>query len=296
MISTIKNFALTLTVALLFSSCEKDPGQSGNPIQQGNTTIQINAISPDVYNILQVRYNNVINAPIKATIRFTLKDGQQKDAQITIPANNKDLQQWDENKFINTWNYTGGYYDSTGNTPNGPIDRRWDIASVKITAVSCPDKEYGFKILTSDDWIFFQPKDSTTSISFISNKDTVFYSGYDFMGTLSQFNNSTTSYYFNFLYNKVMLFSGSEQYPLHEGMTMNIPLMVYNYNSRNYGSFPDGPQAYLNGSTIVLTITKITDTHFDATFSGKLWSAMQADTLHISNGEIKNAVLPERVN
>lgn len=93
-----------------------------------------------------------------------------------------------------------------------------------------------------------------------------------------------------------MLFSGSEQYPLHEGMAMNIPLMVYTYNSRNYGSFPDGTQAYLNGSTIVLTIIKVTDTHFDATFSGKLWSAMQADTLHISNGEIKNAVLPERVN
>ena len=93
-----------------------------------------------------------------------------------------------------------------------------------------------------------------------------------------------------------MLFSGSEKYPLSKGMTMNIPLMVYHQNSRTYGSFPDGPQAYLNGSTIVLTVTKVTATHFDATFSGKLWSAMQADTLHISNGEIKNAVLPERVD
>ncbi len=295
-INTIKIFALVLTVALFFSSCEKDPGQSGNPIQQGNTTIQINAISPDVYNILQVRYNNVINAPIKATIRFTLKDGQQKDAQITIPANNKNLLQWDENKFINSWNYTGGYYDSTGNTPNGPIDRRWDIASVKIMAASCPDKEYGFKVLTTNDWIFYQPKDSITSVSFISNKDTVFYSGYDFLGTLSQFTNSISHYYFNFLYNKVMLFSGSEQYPVHEGMTIDIPLMVYNFNSRNYGSWPDGPQASSNGSTIVLTITKVTGTHFDAKFSGNLWSSMQADTLHIYNGEIKNAVLPERVN
>lgn len=295
-ITPIHIFALALTVGLFFSGCEKNPGQPGNTIQQGNTTIQINAISPDNINILQVRYNNVINAPINATIRFTLKDGQQKDAQITIPANYKSLQQWDENKFINTWNYTGGYYDSTGNTPSGPIDRRWDIASVKITAVSCPDKEYGFKVLTSNDWIFYQPKDSITSISFIANKDTVFYSDYDFMGTLNQFINSASFYYFNFLYNRVKIFSGSEQYPLHEGMTMNIPLMVYNFNSRNYGSQPDGPQASSNGSTIVLTITKVTGTHFDATFSGKLWSSMQADTLHISNGQIKNAVLPERVN
>jgi hypothetical protein len=93
-----------------------------------------------------------------------------------------------------------------------------------------------------------------------------------------------------------MIFSGIETYPLNEGMIINIPLMVYKHNSRPYGSQPDGPQASSNGSTIKLTITKITRTHFDATFSGKLWSSLQADTLHISNGKIKNAVLPERVD
>ena len=295
MINSIKIFALSLSVAMFFSSCEKGPDQSESLIQQGNTTIQINAISPDVYNILQVRYNNVINAPIKATIRFTLKDGQQKEAQITIPANYKNLQQWDENKFINTWNYDG-YYDSTGNTPAGPIDRSWDIASVKITAVSCPDKEYGFKVITSEDWIFYQPKDSITSVSFISNKDTVSYSDYDFIAPSIQYHKTTSAYNFSFFRSKVMMFSGIETYPLNEGMIINIPLMVYKHNSRPHGSQPDGPQASSNGSTIKLTITKLTGTHFDATFSGKLWSSLQADTLHISNGKIKNAVLPQRVD
>lgn len=292
-INSIKIFALTLSVALFFSSCKKDPVQSGNPIQQGNTTIEINAISPDIYNILQVRYNNVINAEIKATVTFYLKDGQQKNVQIIIPANNKSLQEWSENKFINTWNYTG-YYDSTGNASIPPIDRSWDISSVKITAVSCPDKEYGFKVLISDEWNLYQPKDLITSVSFISNKDTISYFDYDFIATLIQYNNRTSAYYFNFFSSKVMLFSDIEKYPLNEAMTMNIPLMVYKQNSRNYGSQPDGPQSSSNGSTIKLTITKLTGTHFDATFSGKLWSSLQADTLHISNGEIKNAVLPER--
>ena len=294
MINTIKIFALTLSVALFFSSCEKGTVQSENAIQQGNTTIQINAISPDVYNLLQVRYNNVINAPIKVTIAFQLKDGKQKNVQIIIPANNKNLQGWGDNKFINTWNYTG-YYDSTGNGSTPTIDRSWDIASVKITAVSCPDKEYGFQVLTSDNWVFYQPKGLTTSVYFISNKDTVSYTDYDFIVPLIQYHNRTSAYYFSFFNSKVMLFSGFEKYPLNEGIIMNIPLMVYKLNSRNYGSQPDGPQAFSNGSTIKLTITKLTGTHFDATFSGKLWSSMQPDTLRISNGQIKNAVLPARV-
>jgi hypothetical protein len=282
----------TLSPTLLLSSCEK--GQSENRIQQGNTIIQINAISPDIFHILQVRYNNVINAPINVTVAFHLEDGQKKNVQITIPANNKNLQEWSENKFINTWDYEG-YLDSTGNNSTPPIDRSWDISSVEIIAVSSPDKEYGFKVLTSNDWSFYEPTDPHTIVSFISNKDTISYSDYDFMATLTQFNNTNSNYYFNFFSAKVMLFSDVQNYPLTQGMTMNIPLMVYKHNSRNYGSYPDGPQAYTNGSTLVLTITKVTDTHFDASFSGNLWSAMQADTLRISHGEIKNALLPERV-
>lgn len=294
-VHSIKFFALILIAILFFTSCEKDPVESGNPIQQGRTIIQINAVSPDIVTLLQVRYNNVINAPIKATVTFHLRDGQQKDVQVTIPANNKDLMEWDENKFINTWNYRG-FYDSTVIGPPPPIDRSWDIAFVRIKAVSCPDKEYGFKALTSDDWTFYEPKDSITSISFISNKDTIAYSDYDFKTNLTQYNNRTSNYYFNLFRNKVMMFSENETYPLNQGKTMKIPLMVYTHHSRNYGSSPDGPKAHLNGSTIVLTITKLTKTHFDATFSGKLWSAMQADTLHITEGKIKNAVLPERVD
>lgn len=281
-----------LPISLFLSGCEKDDPIGG--IQQGNTIIQINAVSPDIYNILQVRYNNVIAAPITATITFHLEDGQKKNVQINIPANNKNLQEWSENKFINTWNYNG-FLDSTGNNSTPPIDRSWNISSVEITAVSCPDKEYGFKILTSDEWTFYEPRDPHTIVSFVSNKDTVFYSDYDFIATLTQYNNQTRNYYFNFFSASVMLFSDVQKYPLTEGMTMNVPLMVYRFNSRNYGSQPDGPQAYLNGSTIVLTITKATSTHFDATFSGNLWSSRQQDTLHISNGEIKNALLPERV-
>ncbi len=292
-IRAIAILVFSLCVAAFFPSCEKGADPGGNQIQQGNTMIQINAISPDIYNRLQIRYNNVISSPINVTLALHLRDGQKKNMRVTVPANNKSYQQWGEDEFIVVWNYNE-FYDSTGVAPTPQIDRNWDIASVEIIGVNCPDKEYGFQVLTTNDWFFYHPKELTTSVSFISNTDTVSYSDYDFIATLTQFNPGVSRYYFNFFSNKVLFFSDNQKYPLKQGMVMNIPMMVYNYHFRNYGSWPDGPQATSNGSTIVLTITKITNTHFDATFSGKLWSSMQTDTLRISRGEIKNAILPER--
>lgn len=291
---TVKISALALTIILFFSSCGKNPYQRQNPIQQGRTIIQINAIRPG--NVpLQLRYNNVIDAPIKVTIAFYLTSGDKKEVQVTIPANNKHLIQWGQGDFINSWDYSE-YYDSTGIAPTPSIDRSWDISSIKITGVSCTDKEYGFIVLTTNDWIFYKPKDSITSVNFVVNKDTVSYSDYDFINNNNQFNTSLSNYFFNFFNNHIFIFSDTEIFPLSEGMTMDIPLMVYFNKEQKYGSQPDGPQASSNGSTLKLTITKLTGTHFDATFSGKLWSSRQADTLRISYGQIKNALLPEKVD
>lgn len=293
-----KTFAVILSLALLFSNCKKDPVPSDNIIQQGNTTIEINAIFPTLpsgsSHFLQVRYNNVINAAINATITFHLKNGEQKRIPINIPAGYKNLVQRRDSSYINTWDYTG-HYDSTGNGSIPVIDGSWDVSSVEITSVTCSDKEYGFKVLTSaDNWNFYKPKNSATSINFISNKDTISYSGYDFETSANSFYTADiSSYGFYFFSSGILLFSGNEKYPLTQGFKINIPLMLYRWNSRDYGSQPDGEDAASNGSTIQLTITKITSTHFDATFSGRLWSSRQPDTLRISQGVIKNALLPK---
>ena len=293
----IKTFAAILSFAILFSNCNKNTALPGNIIQQGNTTIEINAISPrdaSGGSMLQVRYNNVIDAAINATITFHLKDGQQKKIAIKIPAGYKNLTSWVNGGYMNIWDYQG-HYDSTGNGSIPVIDYSWDVSSVEITSVTSPDKEYGFKVLTGNDqWTSYQPKDSLTTISFISNKDTIFYSGYDFETSANNlYTTAISSYGFYFFNSKILLFSGNEKYPLSEGMNINIPLMVYHWNSRNYGSQPNGEEAASNGSTLQLTITKLTSIHFDATFSGKLWSSRQPDTLRISHGEIKNALLPK---
>ena len=69
--------------------------RSNNAIQQGNTTIAINAIFTGAprgaSRFLQVRYNNVIDAPINVTVTFYLKNGQQKNIPVTILAGYKNL-------------------------------------------------------------------------------------------------------------------------------------------------------------------------------------------------------------
>jgi len=80
--NTIRFFAATLSVGILFSDCKKDTARSNNAIQQGNTTIEINAIFTGNPRgrpyFLQVRYNNVIDAPINVNVTLYLKNGQQK--------------------------------------------------------------------------------------------------------------------------------------------------------------------------------------------------------------------------
>lgn len=299
-LNTIRFFAATLSIGILFSDCKKDTARSNNAIQQGNTTIEINAIYTGTpggsSRFLQVRYNNVINAPINVTVTFYLKNGQQKNIPVTIPAGYRHLQSWGDDKYFNTLDYAG-HTDSTGNGSTPVVDGSWDVSSLAITAVSCPDKEYGFKVLTgADEWTFYKPTGPFTTVSFISNKDTVSYSDYDFNTDACTYRANLNAYGFYFFTYRVSLYSATASYPLQVGMKMDIPAMVYNWNSRRYGSQPDGVDAASNGSTLQLSITNLTSTHFDATFSGKLWSSLQPDTLFISDGEIKNALLPAKVD
>lgn len=284
----IQLIATTLALATFSSACEKDTAPASNKIQQGNTTIEMNAIYTG-YD-LQVRYNHVINASIHATVRV-YQNGKAMDVPVNIPAGYKSLQNWTGDDYLNAWNYNG-YYDST--STNGLPVITGSVDSVKIIGASCPDKEYGFKIIGGNiDWSsFYHPEDPETTVSFICNTDTVLYSNYDFSSGTVYYNQTSKRYRFGLFNMTYQMISATENYPLQQGITMDIPVLVYFWNGRNYGVQPDGPQAQTNGSTLQLTITKLSGTHFDATFSGKVWSSRQADTLFISKGEIKNALLP----
>ena len=284
----IQIIATMFALATFFSACEKDPAASANKIQQGNTTIEMNAIYTGYY--LQVRYNNVINAPIHATVRV-YQNEKTMDVPVNIPAGYQSLQNWNDDDYLNAWDYNG-YYDSISTNGLPVITGRVD--SVKIIAASCPDKEYGFKIIGGNiDWSsFYHPTNPKTTVSFISNSDTVLFSNYDFSSGTVFYNQTSKIYRFGLFNMSYQMFSAIANYPLQQGMTMDVPLFIYFWNGRNYGLPPEGPLAGTNGSTLKLTITKLSANHFDATFSGKVWSSRLADTLFISKGEIKNAFLP----
>lgn len=294
--NTVSFFTAILLIAILFASCGKDASPSGGKIQQGNTIIEINAIFPQAaggsQHFLQVRTNSVIDAPINLTVTFHLRNGQNKNIPVTIPSGYRNLVSWGDDNYINTMDYFG-HTDSTGNGATPSVDGSWDVSSVEITAVSCPDKEYGFKVLSGNDaWTFYKPTGPETAVRFVVNKDTVYYADHDFNTNACIYSARSQQYSFIFFMYQVSLYSAVVTYPLRQGMELDIPAMVYKWNSRYFGSQPDNGDSASNGSTVRLTITNLTSTHFDATFSGKLWSSRQPDTLFISEGVIKNALLP----
>jgi hypothetical protein len=126
------------------------------------------------------------------------------------------------------------------------------------------------------------------------NKDTVLYSDYDFKNSGGIIYKSDASIYgfYLFDYSFQMISETGASYPIENGASIKIPFLLYHWGSRNFGSEMDDGDPDSNGSTLKLTVTKLTDTHFDAVFSGKLWSSRQPDTLFITDGNIKNALLP----
>ncbi len=276
---------LTLTAFVLagfmttISSCKKDVPHNDD-IQQGDITIEIFALRPasDRPSIL-IKYNNVIDDPISGVITVQSLGGETEDIPFEIPAGYQKLESWGEDNFLNVFSYYTGFVD---------------YAAVEITKVSCPNKTYGFKVLkASDSWTYYHPTDPITSVNFISNNDHISYSDYAFNASYSAYDSSRRHYSFNFFQWRVFLVSDSTaDYPLREGLVLDIPWLQYFWNNHNYGSQGDYEDSASNGSTLKLTVTKVTDKYFDATLDGKIWSSLQPDTLMISEGVIKDALLP----
>ncbi|MGF7231560.1 hypothetical protein [Arachidicoccus sp.] len=308
-------FFFIVVFVVCFLSCGKNPidtPSNNNQIQQGDSTIEINAIYPNISPaiigeyippnyVLYIRDNAVIDAAINLVVAFYVHNDGEKDISATIPAGYKQLQLMNGNNYINSFTYYTTSKDSLGNTFNTTvINSTWVVDSIKIKSVICSNKKYGFKVLDKTDWTsYYTPHDSVTSINFIANTDTISYSDYNFNLTGNTYRSGTYAFYFP---NPplVSMFSGSATYPLQKGMTIDIPLMVYaktiSFGNGSsyvyYGSQPDGAQAYTNYSTVKMNITNVTDKLFDADFSGKIYSSRQHDTLYLTKGTIKNAPLP----
>lgn len=118
----------------------------------------------------------------------------------------------------------------------------------------------------ADQWDFYHPTDPRTTVSFITNQDTFYYADFDFNNPFLYYYTQGKVYGFNFFNHAVYMQSGVANFPIQQGMTMDVPYMNYFLNGRKWGSQPDNIDSASNGSTLKLT-------------------------LFISNGELKDALL-----
>lgn len=148
-----------------------------------------------------------------------------------------------------------------------------------------------FAACTKDDPVntdYFQ-----TTAYFISNKDTIRYSDTS-KNTIVTYNATGNKSYVISLGASFRGISGNMEPALSVGQEIRLPYFRY------YGPFGDHGTETLNddiapgsGSTVALKITRVGSKDFDATFSGKVWSAKEPDTLFIKNGQLKQVKLPE---
>lgn len=298
----LKLAGIVCCITFLLNSCSKSVSNIDH-IQQGNTVIQINAIYASIYGdnnfrSLQIRYNDVIESPIFLKIRFELMDGNRLDLPVTLPAGYQHLEQWytSSSDYLNILNYVGGTIDTVTGTksPLPSLSNSLNVKSLTIISATTPDPQYGFKVLGgNDDWTYYHPSSPRCTVKFLANNENIQYSGFDFevLPGIS-YGKDNKRYHFVMPDYKLQIISDVSTYPVKEGMQIGIPFLRYYYNNRNYGYASGEKDEASNGSTLKLTVTKVNDQYFDATFSGKVWSAISPDTLFITDGTMENMPMP----
>jgi hypothetical protein len=131
-----------------------------------------------------------------------------------------------------------------------------------------------------------------TSVYFIANKDTIRYSDSS-RNMIVAYNATGRKSYAITLGSAFRGISYNDEPVLFAGQEIKLPYFRY------YGPYGDHGTETLNddiapgsGSTVVLRLTRVGESNFDATFSGKVWSAKEADTLFIKEGVLKQVKLP----
>lgn len=131
-----------------------------------------------------------------------------------------------------------------------------------------------------------------TTAFFISNKDTIRYSD---SSRNTEVVYSPSKVYAITLGLALRVISDSLQTQLYVGQLIKMPYFRY------YGPYSDHGTDLQNnniapgsGSTVALKITRVGNDNFDATFSGKVWSVKDVDTLFIKEGQLTQAKLPSQ--
>ncbi|WP_343674111.1 hypothetical protein [Chitinophaga sp.] len=131
-----------------------------------------------------------------------------------------------------------------------------------------------------------------TTAYFVANTNTITYSDTS-KNTFVTYNATGSRSYAITLGSAFRAISDSLQPQLSVGQEIKMPFFRYYGPYGDHGTeTQDDDIAPGSGSTIVITITRVGNRDFDATFSGKVWSAKEPDTLFIKDGQLKQVKLP----
>lgn len=114
----------------------------------------------------------------------------------------------------------------------------------------------------ADRWDFYHPADPRTTVNFITNEDTFYFADFDFNNPFLYYYTQGKVYGFTFFDLAVYMLTVVANFPIQQGMTMDVPYMNYFLNGCKWGSQPDTGDSAYNGSTLKLTITSVTGVHF----------------------------------
>lgn len=225
---------------------------------------------------LGVLYNRVIAEPVTFKVQISRTDGKP-DTVITtvIPSGFKNLVRSDiaGNGIMNLYEkYIGDGYKE----------------GIKILSIDCENKQLSF----SEDRDPENHLDFITLADFKSNDIAIRYHGYsEFTGM--DFLKSNKTYAFSAGKELRAISETGQQPTLFVGQQIKMPYFRYYYRG-DHGTELNNMEeiAEGSGSTVVFTIIRVGDKSFDATFSGKVWSKNESDTLVIREGILTNAMLP----
>lgn len=131
-----------------------------------------------------------------------------------------------------------------------------------------------------------------TTAFFIANNDTIRYSDSSKNTEVVYTSSRRYAITLGFAYRAI---SDSLPPKLFVGQLIKMPYFRY------YGPYSDHGTDTKNddiapgsGSTVVVKITRVGEDNFDATFSGKVWSVKDVDTIFIKEGQLTQVKLPSQ--
>ncbi|BAV06655.1 hypothetical protein SAMN05421788_107315 [Filimonas lacunae] len=223
----------------------------------------------------QISYNTVVDGNITVSALLHRSAASDTTVSLVIPAGYKNIIRQDSTGTVNYYEKSLGYIGL--------------VTGTTAVSIQCDNSRYKFET----DADTSTTNNFTSSAYFLVNTDTISFSVQSYLTSFVYNNLKVYSLNMQELITSLRFISDSLQAALYQGQQIRLPYMRFSYNGIDHGTdVLNNDIAPGSGSTVVLNVTRVGSNNFDATFSGKVWSAKELDTLVIRQGKLTNIKLP----